>query len=62
MQGILASMIGSDDSSNWGYRCYHKEHLLVAYFDLRHGHALALIPLLKELLDSAPQGGYLTDN
>ena len=27
MQGILASMIGSDDSSNWGYRCYHKEHL-----------------------------------
>ena len=27
MQGVLASMIGSDDSSNWGYRCYHKEHL-----------------------------------
>ena len=34
----------------------------MAYFDLRHGHALALSPLLKELLDSAPQGGYLTDN
>ena len=27
MQGVLASMIGSDDSSNWGYRCCHKEHL-----------------------------------
>ena len=27
MQVVLASMIGSDDSSNWGYRCFHKEHL-----------------------------------
>ena len=27
MQGVLASMIGLDDSSNWGYRCYHKVHL-----------------------------------
>ena len=27
IQGVLASMIGSDDSSNWGYRCCHKEHL-----------------------------------
>ena len=27
MQGILASMIGSDYSSNCGYRCSHKEHL-----------------------------------
>ena len=27
MQGVLASMIGSDDSSNWGYRCCHKENL-----------------------------------
>ena len=27
MQGVLASMIGSDDISNWGYRCCHKEHL-----------------------------------
>ena len=26
-QGVLASMICSDDSSNWGYRCFHKEHL-----------------------------------
>ena len=26
MQGVLASMIGSDDSSNWGYRCFHKEN------------------------------------
>ena len=26
MHGVLASMIGSDDSSNWGYRCCHKEH------------------------------------
>ena len=34
----------------------------MAYFDPRYGHALALITLLKELLDSAPQGGYLTDN
>ena len=33
----------------------------MAYFDLRHGHAVALSLLLKELLDSAPQGGYLTD-
>ena len=38
------------------------EHLQVAYFDPRHGHALALILLLKELLDSTPQGGYLTEN
>ena len=27
MQGVLASMIGSDDSSNWVYRCCHREHL-----------------------------------
>ena len=27
MQGVLASMIGSYDSFNWGYRCCHKEHL-----------------------------------
>ena len=27
MQGVLASMIGSDDSSNLGYRCFHKENL-----------------------------------
>ena len=27
MQEVLASMIGLDDSSNWGYRCCHKEHL-----------------------------------
>ena len=34
----------------------------MAYFDLRHGHALALCPLLKEPLDSALQDGYFTDN
>ena len=34
----------------------------MAYFDPRHGHALALSLLLRELLNSAPQGGYLTDN
>ena len=34
----------------------------MAYFGLRHGHALALVPLMKELLDNSPQGGYLTDN
>ena len=27
MKGVLASMIGSDDSSNCGYRCSHKENL-----------------------------------
>ena len=27
MQGVLASMIGLDDSSNWGYMCCHKENL-----------------------------------
>ena len=52
MQGVLASMIGLDDFSNYGYRCFHMEHLWVAYFDQRQGHAL----------DSAPQGDYLTDN
>ena len=26
-QGVLASMIGLDDSSSWGYRFFHKEHL-----------------------------------
>ena len=45
-----------------GYRCFHTEHLSVAYFDLRHGHALASNPSLKEPLDSAPQDGYFTDN
>ena len=34
----------------------------MAYFDPRHGHALALSPLLKELMDNAPQDGCLTDN
>ena len=34
----------------------------MAYFDPRHGQALALSPLLKELMDSAPQDGFLTDN
>ena len=62
MQGVLASMIGSDGSTNWGCRCCHTEHLSVAYFDLRQGHALASNPLLKEPLDSALQDGYLTDN
>ena len=27
MQGVLASMKGLDDFSNWGYRCCHMEHL-----------------------------------
>ena len=27
MQGVLASMIGLDDFSNWGYRCFHEEYL-----------------------------------
>ena len=34
----------------------------MAYADPRHGHALASSLLLKELLDNAPHGGYLTDN
>ena len=34
----------------------------MAYFDLIHGHALALSPSLREPLDNAPQDGYLTDN
>ena len=54
MQGVLASMIGSDDSSNWGYRCFHTEHLSMAYSDQKHGHALASNPSLKEPLDNAP--------
>ena len=62
MQGVLASMKGLDDFSNWGYRCCHMEHLYVAYFDPRYEHALALCLLLKALLNSAPHGGYLTDN
>ena len=62
MQEVLASMIGSDDSSNWGYSCYHTENLSLAYSNLRHGHALASNPSLKELLDNAPQDGYLTEN
>ena len=62
MQGVLASMIGLDYSYNWGYRCCHTEHLSMAYFDLRHGHALASNTSLKEPLDSALQDGYLTEN
>ena len=34
----------------------------MVYFDLRHRHALALSPSLKELHDNASQDGYLTDN
>ena len=34
----------------------------MAYIDLRHGHALALSPSLKELMDSALKDSYLTDN
>ena len=52
IQGVLASMTGLDDFSNWGYRCCHMEHLCVAYFDSRHGHAL----------DSALKDDYFTDN
>ena len=62
MQGVLASMIGSDGSSNWGYKCCHTEHFSVAYSDLRHGHAPASNPSLKEPLDNASQDGYFTDN
>ena len=62
MQGVLASMIGSDDSSNWGCRCCHTEHLSLAYSDLIHGHAPTSNPSLKDPLDNAPQDGYLTDN
>ena len=62
MQGVLASTKGLDDFSNWGYKCSHMEHLSVAYFDPRPRHVLALSPLLTEPLDTAPQGGCLTDN
>ena len=34
----------------------------MAYFDPRQGHALASSLSLKELMDSAPQDGYFTDN
>ena len=34
----------------------------MAYFDPRHGHALALSPSLKELMDSAPQDAYWTNS
>ena len=27
MQGVLVSMKGLDDFSNWGYKCCHMEHL-----------------------------------
>ena len=52
IQGVLASMTGLDDFSNWGYRRCHMEHLWVACFDSRHGHALK----------SAPQDDYLSNN
>ena len=42
--------------------CCHMEHLSMAYFDLRHGHAPASNPSLKEPLDSAPLDVYLTNN
>ena len=48
MLEVEVSRRGLGGSSSWGYRCCHKEHLKVAYFDLRHGHALALSPSLKE--------------
>ena len=54
IQRVLAPMTGLDDFSNWGYRCCHMEHLWVAYFDSRHGHALDSAP--------APQDDYLSDN
>ena len=62
MQGVLAPMIASDDSSSWGYKCCHTEHLLLAYSNLRHGHAPTSNPSLKEPLNNAHQDGYLTDN
>ena len=34
----------------------------MAYFDQRHGHALALSPLLKELMDSTLQDGDESKN
>ena len=62
MQGVLASMIGSNDSSSWGYKCCHTDQFSLDYSDLRHGHAPASKPSLKEPLDNAPQDGHLTDN
>ena len=62
MEGVLDCMIGSDDSFNWGYKHCHTKHLSLTYSDLRHGHAPASNPSLKEPLDNAPQDGYLTDN
>ena len=44
MKGVLASMTGLDDFSNYGYRCCHMAHLWVAYFDSGHGHALDSAP------------------
>ena len=52
IQGVLASMTGLDDFSNWGYMCCHMEHLWVAYFESRHEHAL----------NSAPHDDYLSEN
>ena len=44
MQGVLASMKGLDDFSNWGYRCCHMEHLWVAYFDQDMAMLLTVLP------------------
>ena len=52
MQGVFISMTCLDDFSNWGCNCCHVEHLRMDYFGSGHGH----------VLDSAPQGDYLTDN
>ena len=53
MLEVEVSRRGLCGSSSWGYRCCHKERLLVAYFDPLCFPALASNPSLREQLDSA---------
>ena len=53
MLEVEVSRRGLGGSSIWGYRCFHMERLLVAYFDPLRLPALASNPSLREQLDSA---------
>ena len=57
MLEVEVSRRGLGGSSSWGYRCFHMERLLVAYFDPLCLIALASNPSLREQLDSALLGG-----
>ena len=62
MLEVEVSRKGLGGSSSWGYRCFHMERLLVAYFDPLCLPAVASNPSLREQLDSALMGDQWIGN